>query len=90
MRVGFPPGLTCIGHSRKLILFWGELCVLNVGENRFRKTLFDLLKCSFGFIFCKFNTSNSNYNNCFSTKISWYCMLMCCVCAFLLRREYQI
>jgi hypothetical protein len=38
-------------------------CVLDVRDNRFHKTLFNLLRPSFGFIFCKLNTWHSNCSN---------------------------
>jgi hypothetical protein len=37
--------------------------MLDMRQNRFRKTLFFLLKRSFGFNLCKPNTSHLNYNN---------------------------
>jgi hypothetical protein len=55
MQAGFPTGT----HRRRSfdeshsLLGRREGCVLHMRENRFRKTLFYLWKCSFGFIFCK-------------------------------------
>jgi hypothetical protein len=45
----------------------GEGCALDVRDTAFAKTLFYLLKRSFGFNLCKPNTLHSNYNNYFST-----------------------
>jgi hypothetical protein len=41
--------LADVGRPMELTSFEGEGCVLDVRETAFRKTLFYLLKCNFGF-----------------------------------------
>jgi hypothetical protein len=62
--------------------------VLDVRENRFLKTLFYLLKHSFGFNLCKPNTWYLNCNNFyFNFNIIVLYASMCCVCVFSLHQE---
>jgi hypothetical protein len=87
MRAGFPAG-TCRRRSSDgahSLLGW-RVCAW-CERNHFRKTLFYLLKLSFGFKLLYHNTWHSNCNNYLITEISWYCMLVCCVYAFSLHQE---
>jgi hypothetical protein len=67
MRAGFPTGTRMRRLSEEAHSLLGRRCVLDVRDNRFRKTLLYLLKHSFGLIICKLNTWHSNYNNYFPT-----------------------
>jgi hypothetical protein len=67
VRVRFPIGTHRRRSSGGAHSLLGEGCVLDMRETTSVKTLFYLLKCSFGFNFCKLNTCHSNCNNYFIT-----------------------
>jgi hypothetical protein len=87
MRARFPTGTRMHRSSEgdHSLLGW-RMCAWRE-RNHFRKTLFYLLKCSFGFKSLYHNTWYTNCNNYFITWISRYCMLTCFICAFSLHQE---
>jgi hypothetical protein len=67
MRVGLPTGTRMHRSFKEAHNLLGQRVCAWRERNRFHKTLFYLLKCSFGFIFYKLNTWHLNCNNYFTT-----------------------
>jgi hypothetical protein len=82
-----------IGHPRKPLSSTAKRVCLTVRGNLFHKTLFYLLKRSFGFIMCKPNAWHLNYNNFyfnFNIMVLYAYVLCLCILASLRILRYDL